>query len=125
MVVHDWGSDDPLGSDGSGWDSRPVGRDTTLWWYERICVFWHDSHRRRFARWVCRLSHESPSVIGANGKCMQCLKCKGFMLVERHYTFVNRRIFARCLNCGFWIDLADLLRFFHKVLDSGRKGDKV
>ena len=41
---------------------------------------------------------------------MDCLKCKGFMMVERHYTLMNRRLYARCLNCGFWIDLADLLR---------------
>ena len=41
---------------------------------------------------------------------MDCLKCKGFMMVERHYTLVNRRLYARCLNCGFWIDLADLDR---------------
>jgi len=47
------------------------------------------------------------------------------MMVERHYTLMNRRIYARCLNCGFWIDLADLLRFFHKVIDSGMKGTKV
>ena len=26
---------------------------------------------------------------------MQCLRCKGFMLVERHYTLLNRRIHAR------------------------------
>jgi hypothetical protein len=42
---------------------------------------------------------------------MHCLKCKGFMIVERHYTLLNRRLYARCLNCGFWLDLADLLRF--------------
>ncbi|MBH0183982.1 MAG: hypothetical protein HP477_00770 [Nitrospira sp.] len=29
---------------------------------------------------------------------MQCLKCKGFMMVERHYTLINRRIYARCLR---------------------------
>ena len=56
---------------------------------------------------------------------MQCLKCKGFMMFERHYTLMNRRIYALSLNCGFWIDLADLLRFFHKVIDSGIKGGKV
>ena len=56
---------------------------------------------------------------------MHCLRCKGFMMVERHYTLVNRRLYARCLNCGFWIDLADLLRFFHKVIDSGFRGGKV
>ncbi|HEY6639833.1 MAG TPA: hypothetical protein VIY67_03795 [Nitrospiraceae bacterium] len=56
---------------------------------------------------------------------MDCLRCKGFMMVEHHYTLVNRRLYARCLNCGFWIDLADLLRFFHKVIDSGFRGGKV
>lgn len=55
----------------------------------------------------------------------RCLRCKGFMMVERHYTLVNRRLYARCLNCGFWLDLADLLRFFHKVLASGVRGAKV
>jgi len=102
-----------------------MGGDPTLWRYECIRVFRHDTHGRRLARRMRRVNHESSSVIGENGTCMQCLKCKGFMLVERHYTLVNRRIYARCLNCGFWIDLADLLRFFHKVIDSGRKGDKV
>ncbi|MFM8552947.1 MAG: hypothetical protein ACKOCD_11680 [Nitrospiraceae bacterium] len=47
------------------------------------------------------------------------------MMVERHYTLLNRRLYARCLNCGFWLDLADLLRFFHKVIDSGVRGSKV
>lgn len=56
---------------------------------------------------------------------MSCLKCRGFMMVERHYTLVNRRLYARCLNCGFWLDLADLLRFFYKVIDSGVQGLKV
>ena len=69
--------------------------------------------------------HEPTAISGEKWGCMQCLKCKGFMMVERHYTLINRRIYARCLNCGFWIDLADLLRFFHKVIDSGLKGDKV
>ena len=40
---------------------------------------------------------------------MKCLKCKGCMLFERHYTLDSRRLYARCLNCGFWLDLADLL----------------
>ena len=53
---------------------------------------------------------------------MHCLKCKGFMMVERHYTLLSRRIYARCLNCGFWLDLADVLRFFHRVIDSGVRG---
>ncbi|MBI4002591.1 MAG: hypothetical protein ACXW34_01420 [Nitrospira sp.] len=47
------------------------------------------------------------------------------MMVERHYTLMNRRLYARCLNCGFWIDLADLLRFFHKVIESSLRGAKV
>jgi hypothetical protein len=47
------------------------------------------------------------------------------MMVERHYTLLNRRLYARCLNCGFWLDLADLLRFFHKVIDNGFRGAKV
>jgi hypothetical protein len=55
---------------------------------------------------------------------MNCLKCKGFMMVERHYTLLNRRLGARCLNCGFWLDLADLLRFFHKVIDSELRGSR-
>lgn len=56
---------------------------------------------------------------------MQCLKCNGHMLVERHYTLLSRRLYARCLNCGFCLDLADLLRFFHKVLNNGWRGAKV
>jgi hypothetical protein len=47
------------------------------------------------------------------------------MMVERHYTLLNRRLYARCLNCGFWIDLADLLRFFHKVIKSTFDGQQV
>ena len=47
------------------------------------------------------------------------------MLVERHYTLLSRRLYARCLNCGFWLDLADLLRFFHRVLESGFRGKQV
>ncbi len=75
-----------------------------------------------------RIGHESNQVIEWFAKAvkgMDCLKCKGFMMVERHYTLMNRRLYARCLNCGFWIDLADLLRFFHKVIDSGFRGTKV
>ena len=52
---------------------------------------------------------------------MTCLKCHGFMLVERQYTLDSRRLYARCLNCGFWLDLADLLRFFHRVLQASEK----
>jgi len=125
MVVYDWGPVDSLRPNGAGGGSRFVGGNSTGWRHKRLRVFWHDAHGGRLARRVRRVNHESSSVIGENGKCMQCLKCKGFMLVERHYTLVNRRIYARCINCGFWIDLADLLRFFHKVIDSGRKGDKV
>jgi hypothetical protein len=66
-----------------------------------------------------------PSIVTIAGRDMNCLKCKGFMLIERHYTLINRRLYARCLNCGFWIDLADLLRFFHKVLDSSVRGTKI
>ena len=56
-------------------------------------------------------------------KCrsMTCLKCQGCMMFERHYTLDSRRLYARCLNCGFWLDLADLLRFFHRVLEAGVK----
>ncbi len=45
-------------------------------------------------------------------------------MIERHYTLMSRRLYARCLNCGFWLDLADLLRFFHKVIDNGLRGTK-
>ena len=46
------------------------------------------------------------------------------MLAERQYTLDSRRLYARCLNCGFWLDLADLLRFFHQVLQAGMKDVK-
>ena len=46
------------------------------------------------------------------------------MLAERHYALDSRRLYARCLNCGFWLDLADLLRFFHQVLEAGVKDSK-
>ena len=46
------------------------------------------------------------------------------MLAERQYTLDSRRLYARCLNCGFWLDLADLLRFFHQVLEAGLKDAK-
>jgi hypothetical protein len=46
------------------------------------------------------------------------------MLPERQYTLDSRRLYARCLNCGFWLDLADLLRFFHRVLEAGVKDVK-
>lgn len=52
---------------------------------------------------------------------MRCLKCKGCMVAERHYALDSRRVYARCLNCGFRLDLADLLRFFHQVLEAGRQ----
>lgn len=47
------------------------------------------------------------------------------MLIERHYTSLSRRLYARCINCGFWLDLADLLRFFHRVIESGVRGRKI
>jgi len=43
------------------------------------------------------------------------------MMVERQYMLDSRRLYARCLNCGFRLDLADLLRFFHRVLEAGMK----
>ena len=56
---------------------------------------------------------------------MKCLRCQGVMLVERQYTKVSRRFNARCVNCGFWFDLADVLRFFKRVLESGYHGQKI
>ncbi|MCZ6801788.1 MAG: hypothetical protein O7F12_15005 [Nitrospirae bacterium] len=56
---------------------------------------------------------------------MKCLKCEGLMMMERHYTAINRRFYARCLNCGFWFDLADVLRFFHRVVENGYRGAKI
>ena len=47
------------------------------------------------------------------------------MLVERHYATLTQRLHARCINCGFWFDLADVLRFFKKVLESGYRGLKI
>ena len=47
------------------------------------------------------------------------------MLVERQYTLVSRRFNAECINCGFWFDLADVLRFFKRVLESGYNGQKI
>lgn len=47
------------------------------------------------------------------------------MLVERHYTKVTRRFYAKCINCGFWFDLADVLRFFKRVVESGYRGLKI
>ena len=47
------------------------------------------------------------------------------MMFERQYTLEGRRLYARCLNCGFWLDLADLLRFFHQVLEAGLKDLKI
>ena len=84
--------------------------------------------RAKGVRWwqagssVVAIARETQRLVTSH---MHCLKCKGFMMVERHYTMVNRRLYARCLNCGFWLDLADLLRFFHKVIDSGVRGLKV
>jgi len=59
------------------------------------------------------------------GPLMKCLRCHGMMLVERHYTRVSRRVNAKCMNCGFWFDLADVLRFFKRVLESGHQGQKI
>jgi hypothetical protein len=47
------------------------------------------------------------------------------MLVERQYTRMSRRFNAKCINCGFWFDLADVLRFFKRVLESGYNGQKI
>jgi hypothetical protein len=47
------------------------------------------------------------------------------MLVERQYTRVSKRLNAKCINCGFWFDLADVLRFFKRVLESGYQGQKI
>lgn len=46
------------------------------------------------------------------------------MLVERHYTTVSKHLHARCLNCGFWFDLVDVLRFFHRVVQNAYDGAK-
>lgn len=56
---------------------------------------------------------------------MKCLKCNGLMLVERHYTTMNRRLYARCVNCGFWFDLVDVLRFFYRIVDSTYRRVKI
>ena len=56
---------------------------------------------------------------------MNCLRCQGTMLVERHYTKVTRRFYAKCINCGFWFDLADVLKFFKRVVESGYRGLKI
>ena len=56
---------------------------------------------------------------------MTCLKCQGRMLVERNYTVLAQRLHARCINCGFWFDLADVLRFFKRVLESSYRGLKI
>ena len=60
-----------------------------------------------------------------SGSLMKCLRCKGTRLVERQYTKVSRRFNAKCINCGFWFDLADVLRFFKRVLESGAEGQKI
>jgi len=56
---------------------------------------------------------------------MSCLKCRGLMTAERRYTLDSCRLYIRCLNCGFCLDLADLLRFFHQVLEAGLKDIKT
>lgn len=76
-------------------------------------------------RWV--LSH--PLILGISSKkkvcIVTCLRCQGTMLVERQYTRVSRRFNAKCINCGFWFDLADVLRFFKRVLESAYNGQKI
>ena len=52
---------------------------------------------------------------------MECLKCNGLMMVERHYTSITKRLYA----CGFWFDLVDVLRFFHRVVDNAYRGAKI
>ena len=47
------------------------------------------------------------------------------MMVERHYTTIAKRLYARCLNCGFWCDLVDVLRFFYRVVDNAYRGAKI
>lgn len=47
------------------------------------------------------------------------------MTAERRYTLDSCRLYIRCLNCGFCLDLADLLRFFHQVLEAGLKDIKT
>lgn len=47
------------------------------------------------------------------------------MMVERHYTTMTRHLYAKCLNCGFWFDLVDVLRFFHRVVRNGYHGAKI
>ena len=47
------------------------------------------------------------------------------MLVERQYTRVSKRLNAKCINCGFWFDLADVLRFFKRVLEASAQGQKI
>jgi hypothetical protein len=76
------------------------------------------------------LTTSQPAEVSINGKIkfgslMKCLRCQGTMLVERQYTKVSRRFNARCVNCGFWFDLADVLRFFKRVLESGYHGHKI
>lgn len=56
---------------------------------------------------------------------MECLKCQGLMMVERHYTPMTKHLYAKCLNCGFWFDLVDVLRFFHRVVQNGYRGAKI
>ena len=56
---------------------------------------------------------------------MECLKCQGLMMVERHYTPMTRHLYAKCLNCGFWFDLVDVLRFFYRVVQNGYRGAKI
>lgn len=63
MVVHDWGPDDSFRLDGSGWGERFMGRDSTCWRHERICVFRYNVDRRGITGRVCCINHE-PSAVG-------------------------------------------------------------
>ena len=71
----------------------------------------------------------SNGAVEENGRnrerIMECLRCRGLMMVERHYTTMTRHLHARCLNCGFWFDLADVLRFFYRVVRNGYLGAKI
>jgi len=56
---------------------------------------------------------------------MKCMRCQGTMVVERQYTRTSRRFNAKCINCGFWFDLADVIRFFKRVIESSCQGKKT
>lgn len=127
MVVCNRCTAHPLRVDGAGGSERVVRRSRPRQWGRRVSLVRHHDCRQRIIGRLLNIGDESAQVgIGSEyRRVMHCLRCKGLMMVERHYTLVNRRLYARCVNCGFWIDLADLLRFFHKVIDSGFRGGKV